>query len=71
MGSAEIDAVVQHDINDAKSLDLKGTPAVYVEGRLVNSLVVKDALFWERIADWYWERAGVPRPGRLSQQGNR
>ena len=65
MGSAEIDAVVQHDINDAKSLDLKGTPAVYVEGRLVDSLVVMDALFWERIADWYWERAGVPRPGRL------
>jgi hypothetical protein len=27
--------------------------------------VVMDALFWERIADWYWERAGVPRPGRL------
>jgi protein-disulfide isomerase len=39
MGSAEIDAVVQHDINDAKSLDIKGTPAVYVEGRHVNSLV--------------------------------
>lgn len=65
MGSAEIDAVVQHDIDDAKSLDIKGTPAVYVEGRHVNSVVVMDALFWERIADWYWERAGVPRPVRL------
>ena len=69
MGSAEIDAVVQHDINDAKSLDLKGTPAVYVEGRLVDSLVVMDALFWEQIAHWYWERAGVPRPGRLVNKG--
>jgi protein-disulfide isomerase len=65
MGSAEIDAALQQDINDAKSLDINGTPAVYVEGRHVNSLVVMDALFWKRIADWYWERAGVRRPGRL------
>ena len=65
MGSAEIDEALQHDINDAKSLDIKGTPAVYVEGRHVNSLVVMDALFWKRIADWYWERAGIPIPGRL------
>jgi len=65
MGSAEIDAALQQDINDAKSLDIYGTPAVYVEGRHVNSLVVMDALFWKRIAGWYWERAGVRRPARL------
>jgi protein-disulfide isomerase len=63
MGSAEIDAVLQHDINEAKPLDLKATPAIYVEGRHLDSLVVFDARFWDRIADWYWERAGVPRPG--------
>ena len=64
MGSAEIDAVLQHDISEAKLLDLKATPAIYVEGRHVDSLVVMDARFWERIADWYFERTGVPRPGR-------
>jgi protein-disulfide isomerase/uncharacterized membrane protein len=62
MGSAEIDAVLQHDINEAKLLDFKATPAIYVEGRHVDSLGVMDARFWERIADWYWERTGVPRP---------
>jgi protein-disulfide isomerase len=62
MGSAEIDAVLQHDINEAKLLDFKATPAIYVEGRHVDSLGVRDARFWERIADWYWERTGVPRP---------
>jgi protein-disulfide isomerase/uncharacterized membrane protein len=62
MGSAEIDAVLQHDINEAKPLDLKATPAIFVEGRHVDGLVVMDARFWERIADWYWKRAGVPRP---------
>src|ERR1700756_374083 len=65
MGSAEIDTALQQDINDAKSLDIDGTPAVYIEGRHVNSLVVMDALFWKRIADWYWERAGGRRPVRL------
>ena len=62
MGSAEIDAVLQHDISEAKLLDLKATPAIYVEGRHVDSLVMMDARFWERIADWYFERTGVPRP---------
>ena len=65
MGLVEIDAVLQQDLDDAKSLDINGTPAVYVEGRHVNSLVVMDALFWKRIADWYWERAGLRRAGRL------
>ncbi|MFZ0709035.1 MAG: vitamin K epoxide reductase family protein [Terrimicrobiaceae bacterium] len=62
MRSAEIDAVLQHDISEAKLLDVKATPAIYVEGRRVDNLVVTDTRFWERIADWYFERAGVPRP---------
>jgi hypothetical protein len=62
MGSAEIDAVLQRDINEAKLLELKETPAIYVEGRHVDSLVAMDARFWQQIADWYWKRAGLPRP---------
>jgi hypothetical protein len=41
---------------------VKATPAIFVEGRHVDNLVVMDARFWERIADWYFERTGVPRP---------
>ena len=62
IGLAEIDAALQDDINEAKLLDFKATPAIYVEGRHVDSLAVRDTRFWERIADWYWERTGVPRP---------
>ena len=62
IGLAEIDAALQDDINEAKLLDFKATPAIYVEGRHVDSLGVMDTRFWERIADWYWERTGVPRP---------
>jgi protein-disulfide isomerase len=62
MESAQIDAMLQDDIDEAKPLDVQATPAIYVEGRHVDNLVPTDALFWEQIADWYWERAGVPRP---------
>ena len=65
MGSAEIDAVLQHDINEAKPLDLKATPAIYVEGRHLDSLVVCDARFWQQIAGWHWKASwGTEAKGR-------
>ena len=44
------------------SLDLKATPAIFVEGRHVDSLVVMDSVSRVGIADWYFSARAVPRP---------
>ena len=53
---------VAEDIDQAKLCDIKGTPAVFVEGKLVDTLAVTEIGFWGKLADVYWQRSNLPRP---------
>jgi hypothetical protein len=53
---------VAEDIDQAKHCNIKGTPAVFVEGRLVDTLAVTEIGFWDKLADVYWQRSNLPRP---------
>lgn len=55
-------ARIGEDIQQARMADIRGTPAVFIEGRLVDTLAAGESAFWDRLAEWYWQRAGVPRP---------
>ena len=62
MGSQAVAARVAEDIDQAKLCDIKGTPAVFVEGKLVDTLTVTEIGFWDKLADAYWQRSNLPRP---------
>jgi len=62
MSSQAVTTRVAEDINQAKLCDIKGTPAVFVEGRLVDTLAVTEIGFWDKLADMYWQRSNLPRP---------
>jgi len=60
--SSAVATRVAEDIGQAKLCDIKGTPAVFVEGRLVDTLAVTEIGFWDKLADVYWQRSNLPRP---------
>jgi len=62
MGSQAVAARVAEDVDQARLCDIKGTPAVFVEGKLVDTLAVTEIGFWDKLADVYWQRSNVPRP---------
>ena len=62
MTSQPVTARLAEDIDQAKLCDIKGTPAVFVEGRLVDTLAVTEIGFWDKLADVYWQRSNLPRP---------
>jgi len=62
MSSQAVATRVAEDIDQAKRCDIKGTPAVFVEGKLVDTLAVTEIGFWDKLADVYWLRSNLPRP---------
>ncbi|MEK7730328.1 MAG: vitamin K epoxide reductase family protein [Planctomycetota bacterium] len=62
MSSQAVATRVAEDIDQAKLCDIKGTPAVFVEGKLVDILAVTEIGFWDKLADVYWQRSNLPRP---------
>ena len=62
MSSQAVATRVAEDIDQAKLCDIKGTPAVFVEGKLVDTLAVTEIGFWDKLADVYWQRSNLPRP---------
>lgn len=62
MQAPEITQRLAKDIERAKQCEIRGTPAVFVEGRVVDALLAQEIAFWNRMADWYWKRANLPRP---------
>lgn len=62
MSSQAVTMRVAEDIDQAKLCDIKGTPAVFVEGKLVDTLAVMEIGFWDKLADVYWQRSNLPRP---------
>jgi len=53
---------LSEDIELARIAEIKGTPAVFVEGRMVDTVAAMEVGFWDKLADVYWQRIGVPRP---------
>lgn len=62
MTSQAVSTRLAEDIEQAKLCDIKGTPAVFVEGKWVDTLAVTEIGFWDKLADVYWQRIQVPRP---------
>ena len=62
MSSKAVATRVAEDIDQAKLCDIKGTPAVFVEGKLVDTLAATEIGFWDKLADVYWQRSNLPRP---------
>lgn len=62
MSSDGISARLAEDIEQGKRCDIRGTPAVFVEGKLVDTLAVTEVGFWDKLADMYWKRINLPRP---------
>ncbi len=53
---------LNEDIDQAKQSEIKGTPAVFVEGKLVDTLAATELGFWDKLADGYWQKIQTPRP---------
>jgi len=62
MESAEVTDRIQSDIEQAKTCNVASTPALYVGGRLVDTIPRGEIGFWDKLADMYWEQSGEPRP---------
>lgn len=68
MSSQAVTTRLAEDIDQAKLCDIKGTPAVFVEGKLVDTLAVTEIGFWDKLADVYWQRSNLPRPPSTKPQ---
>ncbi len=53
---------IHEDIDQAKTCGIHGTPAVFLEGKKVDSLAVTEITFWNTIAAGFWKNAKLPRP---------
>jgi protein-disulfide isomerase len=53
---------VAEDVEQARLADVRGTPAIFVEGRLVETVAATEIGFWDKLADLYWQRHNLPRP---------
>jgi protein-disulfide isomerase/uncharacterized membrane protein len=62
MQEEKIRGRILEDLRLAKSCKVKGTPAVFISGRRVESMSTKSTAFWSEIADMYWRMVKKPRP---------
>jgi protein-disulfide isomerase/uncharacterized membrane protein len=53
---------IHEDAEQARACQIRGTPSVFVEGRLVDVLAVMDIRFWDKLADGFWKKINEPRP---------
>jgi len=60
--SESIHARIEEDIEQARLCEIRGTPSVFVEGRLVDTLAVTELGFWDQLANRYWQQINVARP---------
>jgi protein-disulfide isomerase/uncharacterized membrane protein len=60
--SSNFNARVLEDIEQAKACEIRGTPSIFIEGRLVDMLAVNEIGFWDKIAEMYWRGVEKPRP---------
>lgn len=60
--SPEVAQRIGADVELAHRSHVRSTPAVFVEGRRLDTLAVRKIEFWDLLAHRFWLRAGVPRP---------
>lgn len=60
--SDEVQQRIQRDVQEGGVAEVNATPAVYVNGKHVDSLATLSINFWDELANEYWKQAGVPRP---------
>lgn len=60
--SPKVEQRLTEDIQQADACKIRGTPAVFVDGKNVDSLASTEVGFWDKLADQYWRDRGVPRP---------
>ncbi len=60
--SADFADRIKQDVEQARTCEIRGTPSVFVEGKLVDMLAVTEIGFWDKLADYYWFNQRKPRP---------
>lgn len=61
----EVAWAVARDIDLAKACGVNGTPAVFLNGKRVDSLAITEIGFWNEMANRFWAEAGEPRPASI------
>lgn len=62
MASEEVLSRIREDVEQAKVCAIRGTPAVFLQNKVVDRLAVTEITFWDAIADNFWKSAKIPRP---------
>lgn len=58
----EVGQRINEDAALAKTCGVNGTPAVFVNGKRVDTLALNEIGFWDAIAESYWRKIKTPRP---------
>lgn len=53
---------IEEDALLAKTSGLRGTPAVFIQRKLITGLASRNSAFWNLMADQFWQSIGQPRP---------
>lgn len=53
---------IREDVDLAKTCNVHATPTVFLDGRRVGRLAVRNLRFWDAIAARFWKTTGQPRP---------
>ncbi len=61
MDSAAVTLRIREDTILAKACGVRGTPAVFVEGRLVDPLAILEIEFWKAVVEQFRKETGTPR----------
>ena len=67
MESELVRQTVAADISLAEALGVKGTPTVFLNGRLVPQVCLRNPIFWEAIGMELWASASDPRQDSVRQ----
>jgi len=62
MESPEILERIEQDIAQATTCNVRSTPTVFIDGKLVDTIARNDIKFWDQLANEFWAKQGVSRP---------
>ncbi|MCH7992986.1 MAG: thioredoxin domain-containing protein [Planctomycetes bacterium] len=62
MNSAEVNQRIKEDIAEARKVGVRSTPSAFIYGRKVGVLYMREINFWDKLADYYWQKRTEPRP---------
>jgi protein-disulfide isomerase/uncharacterized membrane protein len=68
MGAEMITQRLNEDAALAKACKVTGTPAIFVNGKRVDTLAATEVGFWNALAESYWHEIKLPRPASTRPQ---